>query len=408
MYRPLMVALAAAVLVLPRIAAAEDRALTLEQVLEIGRARAPALAAARARIAEARGRWVGASALLRENPTVEGGAGYRWGPINDDSIEGRAALHQPFELGGQRRARMASAEAGISRANAAVDETARHLFRSVSRAFMNTLFAQERLQVAIKAENLAADAFRITERRHQLGDLPRLDVNLARAALFRARADIRTATASREAALGELKILLGLSADEALAIRGDLREHRQLDLKTLEARAPSRADLHLLAAEVQQAQADHALGLAERAPDLGIGASYERHENADIGLGLVSLTLPVFQRGQGTRAEALARTQRVSTELKLAQNTIVTEIRVAFAVYRERIAAVQELERNVLPLLDENESQVQRRYETGQIGLADFLAFRRELLQTRFEYLERSLEAALAVIELEASAGAIQ
>src|SRR5262245_37339271 len=51
--------------------------LSLEQALERALERAPRVLAAQARIDEARGRLVGASALFRDNPVVEASAGRR-------------------------------------------------------------------------------------------------------------------------------------------------------------------------------------------------------------------------------------------------------------------------------------------------------------------------------------------
>ncbi|MBI5440082.1 MAG: TolC family protein [Deltaproteobacteria bacterium] len=141
---------------------------------------------------------------------------------------------------------------------------------------------------------------------------------------------------------------------------------------------------------------------------LGLGAAWERDDGANIGLGIVSLTFPVFERGQGLRAEASARERRVSGELQAGRTIVAAEVRAALAVYRHRAAAAEELETNALPLLDQNEAQTRRSYESGQIALADLLAVRREIIGTRHEYLGYLLEAANAGIELESSAGILQ
>jgi hypothetical protein len=44
----------------------------------------------------------------------------------------------------------------------------------------------------------------------------------------------------------------------------------------------------------------------------------------------------------------------------------------------------------------------------GQLGLPELLLIRREILDTRFQYLDTLLEAALARIELDASAGLLR
>jgi cobalt-zinc-cadmium efflux system outer membrane protein len=407
MYRFSAAAFVAALLILPRLGAAQENALTLDQALELARTRAPALVSARTRIEEARGRLVGASALLHANPVLEGGIGYRSAGPGESSTEGRVAVVQGLELGGQRGARITAAEAGISRATSTADDAARRFLRDVALAFQRALYAQERFGLSMAAENVAADVLRVSEQRQRVGDIPRLDVGIARVALARARSDVRTANAGREAATGELQMLLGTTSTEPLTVRGDLRDRRRFELNDLMVRAPHRPDLRVLEAELREAEADRDLGAALRWPEIGIGASYERHENANIGLGLLSLSLPIFERGQGLRAEADARQRRVSGELQAGQRLVAIEIRTAFDVYRLRVSAAEELEHNAIPLLDENEAQIRRSYESGQIALADFLAVRREIIGTRIEYLDRLLEASAAGVELQASAGGL-
>jgi cobalt-zinc-cadmium efflux system outer membrane protein len=87
---------------------------------------------------------------------------------------------------------------------------------------------------------------------------------------------------------------------------------------------------------------------------------------------------------------------------------ISVEVQTAFAVYQRREAAAIELERNALPGLDDNEALARRSYEAGLLSLAEWLLIRREILETKGEHLTRLLEAAVAGVELEASAGVLQ
>jgi hypothetical protein len=66
------------------------------------------------------------------------------------------------------------------------------------------------------------------------------------------------------------------------------------------------------------------------------------------------------------------------------------------------------LETGAIPGLDENETLTARSFEVGQLGLPELLLIRRELLETRLQYLDALLEAALARIDLEASAALLR
>jgi hypothetical protein len=49
-----------------------------------------------------------------------------------------------------------------------------------------------------------------------------------------------------------------------------------------------------------------------------------------------------------------------------------------------------------------------RSFDAGQIGLPELLVIRREILDTRAHYLDALLEAALAHIDFESSAGLLR
>ena len=397
----------AQLLLVPQFGLAEGEVLTLDRALAIARERAPKIVSARARIEEARGRLVGASTLLRENPVLEGSAGPR-DSGSDDSLDRAVGIRQTFEPLGRRRFRVASATSAVAHELATSDEVTRKALRSVAVAFLRVLQSAERRRLAASSENLASEVNRIAERSYGAEDVAVLDVNLARAALARSRSDVREAEAASETRLGRLRVLLGLAPTTSLTPSGDLRQRAPYELDRLLLAARERADLRELEAEIQQAEADLGEARTLRWPDVGLGARYEHEENADILLGEISLPLPIFDRGQGARAEADARLRRLRSELDAARLASEAEVRSAFEAYRRRTEAVSELETNALPLLEENERLSQRSYETGELKLAELLVIRREIVDLRQTYLDRLLDAAVAGIDLESSAGVLR
>jgi cobalt-zinc-cadmium efflux system outer membrane protein len=407
--KPLLAAVCAAALLISwqRCGAADDVSLTLEQALARARERAPAIAAARGLIDEARGRLLGASVLLRANPEIEGAAGARM-TDSGDLLEGSIAVRQVFELGGRRSARVAAANAAIERESANSADVTRRVLRDTAIAFADALYAAERERVRQQSLTVAEETQHVAQRRHQAGDVGPLDVNVASAAVSRARSEVLAEKAASALALGALRVALGMDAMEPLSIRGDLREWRRYSLEEVSTRVLERPDLKGLEAGAREAEADVRLGRALAWPDVGLGAAYERDDGNNVALGLVTLTLPVFERGQGVRAEGLARRQRIEFELEASRRALAVEVQTAFDAYQRRLEAVHELERGALPALEDNETLARRSYDAGQLSLAELLAIRREILDTRNEYLDRVHDAALAGIELEAAAGVLQ
>ena len=122
----------------------------------------------------------------------------------------------------------------------------------------------------------------------------------------------------------------------------------------------------------------------------------------------MTVTLPMFSKGQEQRAVGSARAARLRAELDAARSRVQIEVRAAFDAYNRRLAAVRMLETDAIPGLDENEQLTTRSFEVGQLGLPELLLIRREILDTRSQYLDALLEAALARIDLDASAAILR
>src|SRR5262249_17949551 len=135
-------------------------------------------------------------------------------------------------------------------------------------------------------------------------------------------------------------------------------------------------DLLALEAELRAAEAEGRAARAQVWPDVAVGASYERDDRDDVALGLVQISPPLFQRAQAERATAAAQARRLRLEPAAARRAAETLLRSAREVCALRTAAAEELERNALPLLDDNELLARRSYETGEIGLGELLEVR--------------------------------
>ena len=381
--------------------------LTFDGALDRARREAPAILAARLRPDEARGRLAGASVLLRDNPVLEMIGGRRDSDrgISTDIDTG---LGQTFELGGQRHARIQGAQAGVEQELAAAEDTIRETLRDVATAFLRAVASEQRVRVLRQNENVAADLLSVAERRHTAGDIPDLDLNVARVAAARARADVGAAEAAHDLTIRDLKVVLGIEAAEPLDVRGDLRTHQSRPLPELLVAVADRPDLHALADETRVADAEAQLGRRSRWPDLGVRVGYKREEDADIPLAGVSVSLPMFANGQEQRATGAARARRLRVELNARLRAAEVEVRAGFDAYTRLVEAIDDLERRALPILDENDALTRRGYESGELSLPDYLLVRRETLSTRLDYIDRSLEAALAAVDLQSRAGVLR
>jgi len=381
--------------------------LTLDQALSRARQRAPRILAAQDQINEVRGRLTGASILLQENPIVAGMVGPRYS-TNGDTTDYDFSISQPLELGGRRAARIAGAQADVERETAASRNTVRELLGAVSVAFLQGLGARERIRIAQASSLIADELLQSMQRRFEAGDVPILEVNLAKTSAAKVRAELRSAQAAEVSALGELRVLLDTSADEALVLVGDLKDRRRFELNSLLSRADDLPELTALAAEIREAQAQVKLGEAFRWPTAAPTMSFKQDQGDRVVQGGVSFTLPLFNRGQEMRAVAEARTSRLQRELDASRRAISTEVRATYEAYALQVNALEELERDGLAGLEENETLARRSFEEGEIGLPELLLIRRDAFETRMIYADRLLSAAITGVQLEARAGVLK
>lgn len=373
----------------------------LPTALVRARERAPQAIAAMGRIAEARAVGVSARVLFTENPSVQVGAGPRFGDSRTTQLE--AELEQPLQLG-RRGPRIRVADAGVRHAEAATAAELRELTLEVTNAFVDARYADLIVEATARARSVAQRALDAAERRRRAGDITDLDVDLARIALGRARSAVAAAQAERAEAIGRLAALIGASPHDTITLAGDLQP-APLTLDALRGAVPERADLRALEAEVRVARAQAALARATALPDLGVWLGYERDERDTILIGGVSVTLPVWNRAQGDKAAARAKQRRAQLERDAVLSAASRQVLDAFEAYVRARESVEVFERDVVPSLVDAEQLLERSVETGQIAISDFLVARQELLASRREQLARQLALARAAATARFVAG---
>jgi cobalt-zinc-cadmium efflux system outer membrane protein len=381
--------------------------LTLDTVVARARVEAGSVRVARARVAEAEAALVEASVRRRTNPLVEASAGPRFADPGR-TVDLDIGLSQPFESRAQRAARIDAARAGIDRERALVDDVERAAVFEAARAFIEVLAARDRLRIAEEADAVARDLLAATERRYAAGDIAAIDQNQARIEAARWAAARAAASADLAAASGVLRERLRLTSADPIDVQGTLDLAPPVPIDQLNAALARRADLAALAAEARAADAETRLGLAMARPDLGMRVGYSREGGDTIVLGGLTVTLPAFQRGQGTQAAGRARASRVNAELDVARARALTQLDTAYASYQQHAALASTFATGALPSLQDNEDLARRSYEAGEMGLLDYLLIRRDALQTRTAIVEHRLEAARVRVAIDYIAGVLR
>lgn len=400
---------------LPRVASGE--ALPLPQAVEYALANNGELKALRAEKEVARAGLE--RAVLFPNPTLElaGDTGALTGSSDESTVS--IGFSQEFLTGGKRAKRRTMAEWETEAVHHQVADRQRLLTLEVKSTFFELTLTQKRRELAQRAIDLNGKLLEITQERLAAGDIPELEVNLARVEL--ARSEGRKIEAERELSplLARLRTLLGVPAGEEVEFIG-VGERKPLGVSLEEASRlalGNRPDLKSLEAARAKGEAGVELAEAERIPNVtaGLGYTYERSglEVGDIEardkdhlLGLkLSIPLPVFDRNQAGIREARARKQSAESRLEFARLSIEREIAGDYA----RLAAAEKsldlYATGILPQLEENLKLVQEAYQLGEVGILSVIEEQKKYIEVHDGYLAALADRQIALARLEASVG---
>lgn len=380
--------------------------LTLARTRAIAVERAPAALAVRARAGIAQSEVAAATPLLPFNPRLRASLGPRI-KRGGSSIDVDASLTQRFEIGGQRGARIDRARADVDQAAATSEFETRRLAAEASALFVRVLHAEAALEVRTESASVARSLLASVRRRHEVGEIGGLDVNVAMVALARIRAARAGTAARRSEALGRLRGLLGIDPSAPVVVVGALEELPDYSLDALYRRLEERADLVALRSGIRSATAERSLGSAEAWPDVGVFVRYGREEDANIAAGGLLIDLPIFRHGQALRARGDARRRALELELDARRRRARAELAGGVEAYEHMRSAVRSYQEHALPQLFENLERGRKAYQAGAIPIGEFLSIQREIVAARMSYVDLLLDAQLEAFELELLAGTL-
>ena len=354
-------------------------ALTLDEALAAAGATAPATEAASAGIAAARANRT--TAGLRPNPVAQGqvenvvGSGAYRGLRSAETTIGVAL---PIELGGKRSARVAVANAQLSRAELQAAVAIADVKLQVTQLYVEAIAAQRRLTHARDQERIAGDALRAASVRVRAGrasplEEQRADVARVNAAAYVERTD-RLAAAARANLARRIARPIDGALDDALLDR--------LPAATYGPEvAPSAAGTLALAAadaDLTIADAGVRLARANRVPDLNIGPALRRLEATNDTAAVFSVSIPIPLFNNGRAAVAQAHAQRRVTALDIEQAITDARAEVANAAISARAASGP-----ALSAAQEAARIARIGYREGKFGQLDLLDAERTLAETR-------------------------
>lgn len=355
---------------------------------------------------------------LLPNPALEleGGTGALTGSSAESNLS--LGVSQEILLAGKRGKRLAVADRELEMYRWQLADRERLLREEVQTAFYDVILAGQRIDLADRSIALNRQLLDVTMERLAAGDIPELEMNLAKVELARsegARIDLAKALNQNQA---KLMTLMGLPPGEQFAISGKLESAMTLtktvdDLKRLA--QGQRPDLKALEAEKRRGDADIALAGAEGIPDLTAGLSVARESTAiEVGgvegkdtayiIGVkLSMPIPLFDRNQAGVRDARARRNSTDSRLSAAARAVEREVETACAGFlnAEKILALYR--GRVIPQLEENLQLTREAYRLGEVGLLAVVQEQKKFFEVNDGYLTVLHDRQTALVRLESA-----
>lgn len=367
--------------------------LTLEDAVIAAGGSAPAIEAGRASIDAARAARTVAG--LRPNPVAQVqtenilGTGAYSGTRSSETTFG---FMQTLELGGKRSARIAMANAELSRAELQAAIVAADVRLQITLLYVEAVSAERRLVNAKEQARISGDALGASRVRVQAGRASPLEQQRAEVARVTAEANVERQGRLAHAARTNLERRIGKHFDGPLDV-GFLDRVPAASLPYGPSEPVSvQGTLALAAADADLAIADAGVRLARanRRPNMDVGPSVRRLEatNDFAAVFTVSIPLQVFDNGRAALAQAGAQRTQAEAERRVTALNIAQAITNAQAEADNAATTARAASGPALQAAQEAARIARIGYREGKFTQLDLLDAERTLADTRIAAID--------------------
>ena len=379
---------------------------SLERVLEIVRAIAPAISAARARVLQADGQRVFGTVLPDPQFSASVGRGEPRGGGASKSESG-FELTQSFPAPWGLRARRHSGSARIQAARDEVEAVTAEVVLEAKRLYYEAAIDEAQALGLVQAAQDAQSLRDLVARRVDAGEAPEGDRLRTRVEALRTDLEARAAKAEAEGARAALnRFLLGaLGSDFSLSSDLDSRRTPPSPENLVEA-AISRSPAYKAAlSRVEAAKWAASAERAARLPGLDLSVFREKEIDRQAAGATLGLTIPLWNRNRGSVGIAhgeLAETQAEALNLRAQIEGEVERLMRRDRISRELAISYSQ---EIIPAAAETLSIARFSLEQGEASLLTWLEARRSYLEVLRASYGAHLEALITRAELERLSG---
>ena len=324
------------------------------------------------------------------------------------------ALTVPLQIGGQRGARVAVAEAGADATNAEIDDALRLLRGAAANAYVDGLYA--RLVVDRKKRTLASleRLVSVNEIRLKAGDVgeavlvqSRVEAQQFRAAVIASEGDVRAADITLLYFMGRAGGAGPVNLDLAGGLEG-AAEHTFTVENLIASAMERRPDMIAARRRLAQAQRQISLARSNRVPDIALGAFWQHNlpiaglPPADLLGGTLTIPLPFSRVYRGELDAAYGGELQNQWLAKSAAMRVETEVRQALVAYETAAARVKVYTGGgVLADADAVLEKSFFNYQRGGATFVEVLVAQRTVNDVYLSYYDAMASAAHALVALD-------
>lgn len=395
-------------------AAAQPRAVTLDEAIDLALANNPALKAARTQIDQNRAQEI--TAALRPNPVLQGDSQFL--PLFNPSLFSAENFSQTqqydlgigylFERGGKRQRRIQAARDQTEVTRFQVRDAERNIAFSVAQQFVAALLAKANLEFAAEALESFRKTVGISETRYQAGDISQGDLLKIKLQVLQFETDVSSARVAVQQAMVALRQLIGYDAvADDFQIAGELvYQPLTENLQQILARAlQNRPDLAAAHLNTAAARSQTGLAKANAKPDLTIGAGYSHAAGQSSSSFSFNIPLPIFNRNQGEIERARVAEIQAHYSARAAEDGVRKDVQVAYEQAKANESIVSLYLSGYLKQAQQSREISEFAFRQGAVSLIDLLDAERSYRNTELAYRQALANYEVALQQLRQAEG---
>ena len=336
------------------------------------------------------------------------------GKYFDVGKEGEAVveIEQLIYIAGQRNKRVRVEKLNKEMAVYQFEEVLRTLRSELNSKFIEIYYTRKSLSVYDKEIDYLERLLEAMKEQNEKGNISLLEKSRIQALLLSLQQERNEALNQLIALQGDMRLLLGLEADEAFEPVFDASVLKQMDTEAvpfaeLSERLAERPDMKMARTNIQVSRANVSLQKSLAFPEVSLKGSYDRAGNfCDnyFAVGL-SISVPVFNRNQGNiKSARLAVLQNTNRE-ELARRQAETELFTSYARLEKAVKLYRssnfELERDFGTIIEGVNSNYQKR----NISLLEFIDYYQAYKETCLQLYQTEKDVFLAMEEVNTVTG---